>query len=91
MFPTWRGRYTCLLVTFVQTEKRRKEKGGRGRDDNKAWKLKYPKRERIQFLNKSIESFQMINFIGSTPLLLSFTRMEKVKAREGGYRVTDRF
>lgn len=58
MFPTWRGRYTRLLVTFVQTEKRRKEKGGRGRDDNKAWKLKYPKRERIQFLNNDrFESF----------------------------------
>lgn len=26
MFPTWRGKYTRLLVTFVQTKKRREEK-----------------------------------------------------------------
>lgn len=28
MFPTWRGRYTRLLVTFVQTEER-----GKGRKE----------------------------------------------------------
>lgn len=36
MFPTWRGKYTRLLVTFVQTKKRREE------EEIIIRKLKYP-------------------------------------------------